>query len=376
MTSSASSMTIYSFLCSLLPYFLTNAQSAGGEGYTSIFAFGDSLTDNGNSVGFAAPKITHQARLPNGETYFHRPTGRCCDGRLIIDFLAQSFGLPLPPPYVEFMEGKVKDIHAGVNFAVSGAKALEDASQNYLTLKAQLRWFKDILPSFYSQNPNRTEPLQSSLVVLGSIGGNDYRDALFFGESMARTLYRAHLVTRYIASAVTELIELGVRTVMVPGVIPDGCLTINLKYFGGYNKANYDEFGCIKSLNYLAEYHNELLQMKLDLARKRHPNATIIFADYYNAALQLYRDPEKFGFINIKDACCGAGGPFNYDISVQCGEPETAACPDPSVYVNWDGPHFTEAANRWIALALLEGPYTIPKINASCISDVATSTLV
>ncbi|OMP04423.1 Lipase, GDSL, partial [Corchorus olitorius] len=58
---------------------------------TSIFNFGDSLSDTGNLV--AISRLESGAQLPEiafppyGRTFFHRPTGRCCDGRLILDFL-------------------------------------------------------------------------------------------------------------------------------------------------------------------------------------------------------------------------------------------------------------------------------------------------
>ena len=54
--------------------------------YTRLFAFGDSLTDTGNFISYAAAPGP-VARLPYGETFFHRPTGRWSDGRLIVDFI-------------------------------------------------------------------------------------------------------------------------------------------------------------------------------------------------------------------------------------------------------------------------------------------------
>ena len=70
-------------------------------------------------------------------------------------------------------------------------------------------------------------------------------------------------------------------------------------------------------------------------------------------------------------ACCGGGGPYNVNTSVKCGDPSVSACDDPSKYVSWDGVHLTEAAYRWITNGLLEGPYTIPQISISCVSQDA-----
>jgi hypothetical protein len=51
-----------------------------------IFNFGDSNSDTG---GMAAANGLNIA-LPEGRTYFRRPTGRLTDGRLVIDFICES----------------------------------------------------------------------------------------------------------------------------------------------------------------------------------------------------------------------------------------------------------------------------------------------
>lgn len=55
--------------------------------YPAIFNFGDSNSDTGGLVaGIAFP-----VGPPNGQTYFLKPSGRLCDGRLTIDFLSNVF---------------------------------------------------------------------------------------------------------------------------------------------------------------------------------------------------------------------------------------------------------------------------------------------
>jgi lysophospholipase L1-like esterase len=45
-----------------------------------------------------------------------------------------------------------------------------------------------------------------------------------------------------------------------------------------------------------------------------------------------------------------------------CGGPNNSVCSDPSKYINWDGPHLTEAAYRQIAKGLVEGPFANPPL--------------
>uniref|UniRef100_A0A5B7C4F5 GDSL esterase/lipase n=1 Tax=Davidia involucrata TaxID=16924 RepID=A0A5B7C4F5_DAVIN len=347
--------------------------------YTSIIAFGDSLIDTGNSLHRSPPDDPPTfGRPPYGETYFPHPTGRCCDGRIIIDFIAQNLGLPLIRPYFGGKNGsEVADLERGVNFAIVGAMALDDSffeergiSLTYAnsSLRCQLSWFKDFLPSLCLTSSNCKSLLQSSLFTL-EFGGNDYIHALRSGKSLEEVQSYVSLVVNTIASTISELIELGTRTIMVPGSIPLGCLPSSLTYFISSDMEEYDSIGCLIWVNKLAEYHNEQLQIALNQTRELHPHATIIYADYYNLAMPLIISPSKFGFTKgALIACCGAGGPYNYNTSVSCGDPPSSAPDDPSLYVNWDGLHLTEAAYKLMSKGLLEGQYTIPHINTSCVS--------
>ncbi|PWA80786.1 GDSL-like Lipase/Acylhydrolase superfamily protein [Artemisia annua] len=53
------------------------------------------------------------------------------------------------------------------------------------------------------------------------------------------------------------------------------------------------------------------------------------------------------GFTNgALKACCGGGGPFNYNVSALCGDASATMCDQPQTYVSWDGIHMTEAAYK------------------------------
>lgn len=64
--------------------------AGGAPGCTRMFSFGDSITDAGNLVISLAPNAS-ATKPPYGETFFRRPTGRFCDGRLIVDFLGTEY---------------------------------------------------------------------------------------------------------------------------------------------------------------------------------------------------------------------------------------------------------------------------------------------
>lgn len=55
--------------------------------YPAVFNFGDSNSDTGDRVASGLEEIDD----PYGETYFKKPSGRFCDGRLIVDFLSKDF---------------------------------------------------------------------------------------------------------------------------------------------------------------------------------------------------------------------------------------------------------------------------------------------
>ncbi|KAM3394075.1 GDSL esterase/lipase [Capsicum galapagoense] len=350
--------------------------------YESIISFGDSLADTGNLIRLSKSNEYHVASsvLPYGETFFHHPTGRFSDGRLVIDFIAEGMRFPLVPPYASFMKnmsnGRLSNSIGGVNFAVAGATAVDISylekrgiknPATNVSLGRQLEWFKQILPILCKSPSNCKEFLGNSLVLMGEIGGNDYNHPFSQGKTGKKVQSFVPDVIMAIGVAINELIELGAQTLIVPGNLPIGCSASYLTIFKDSNKNEYDDStGCINWLNDFSEYHNQLLQQEIHRLREIHPHANIIYADYYNAAMQIYKSPQKFGFTSTIVACCGGGGPYNYDLNIKCGSPSSNVCDNPSSYVSWDGVHLTEAAYKLIAKGLLQGPYTIPQMNGIC----------
>lgn len=97
-----------------------------------------------------------------------------------------------------------------------------------------------------------------------------------------------------------ELINLGAKKLVVPGNFPIGCVPLYLSIFPSQKEDYYDEkTGCIKWLNEFTEYHNRLLQEELEKLRNLYPDVSIIYADYYGAALNIFLAPLQFGEFHL-----------------------------------------------------------------------------
>ncbi|KAH1063230.1 hypothetical protein J1N35_028217 [Gossypium stocksii] len=287
--------------------------------FTSIFSFGDSLTDTGNLLEISlleSNKLPPSAFPPNGRTFFHHPSGRRCDGRLVIDFLAEALGIPFLQPSYTTKVGRLQKFQKGMNFAVAGATALNSSflqengiynRSTNISLGDELNSFKHLLPSLCSSSADCKKLLRNSLIVMGVIGGNDYNHA--FREKNNE--------------AARKFVPLDVQT--------------------------------IASAIHFSQHHNEFLRSELEKLRNHHPDINIVYADYYNTVMRFYHSPKQFGFKETLKACCGIGGLYNYNTSRSCGYPPLkSSCTDPSSYISWDGIHYTEAANKWLANVVFE----------------------
>lgn len=200
-TISTSQITIIALVFTLLSS--SRASSPTPSPFKKIYAFGDSYTDTGNTKTSTGPTaFNYVSNPPYGVTFFHHPTNRYSDGRIVIDFVAQALSLPFLPPY----RNPNADQSRGVNFAVGGATAIRHGFflKNNITfnlvpqsLQTQLVWFNKILESKGCKDLKTTPRecnaiLGDALIWVGEIGANDYTCSL--GSSLSSTAIQAHAI--------------------------------------------------------------------------------------------------------------------------------------------------------------------------------------
>ncbi|KAH6805070.1 hypothetical protein C2S51_029901 [Perilla frutescens var. frutescens] len=344
----------------------SHASCSAASPFKKIYAFGDSYTDTGNTKTSTGPTaFNYVSNPPYGVTFFHHPTNRYSDGRIVVDFVAEALSLPFGPPY----RNPKADRSHGVNFAVGGATAIRhgffvknNISFNLVpqSLQTQLVWFNKILANEGCKDSHSTPTeckaaLGDALIWVGEIGANDYTSTL--GSSISSKTIQFHALTS-VAGFLQALINKGAKYIVVQGLPPIGCITYS---FYLSSPDDRDEMGCVATVNRRTMSHNAALQARLNTLRKQNPQSVILYADYYNTHLTLLKNAAKYGFKEQYKACCGyGGGAYNFDVFNTCGSSSSSSCANPSEYINWDGAHFTEAVYKVMTNAFLNGSYCSP----------------
>ncbi|KAI4986598.1 hypothetical protein ZWY2020_010527 [Hordeum vulgare] len=327
--------------------------------FRTVYAFGDSFTDTGNTHSTTGPySYGYVSNPPYGATFFHRSTNRYSDGRLVVDFLATD-ALALPsflPPYLSLASSpNATNKYYGVNFAVAGATAIEHDffAKNNLSIDitpqsimTELGWFDAHLKMRGAAAAGKKE-VGEALYWVGEIGANDYAYSFMAADSIPPERIRTMAVDR-VTTFLEGLLKRGAKYVVVQGLPLTGCLPLAMTLARPEDR---DNLSCVASVNKQSMDHNHHLQAGIHRLRQAYPDAVIAYADYYAAHLAVMRTPARYGFAEPFKTCCGTGGgAYNFEIFSTCGSPEVpAACAQPARYVNWDGVHMTEAMYKVVA---------------------------
>ncbi|CAL5421256.1 unnamed protein product [Camellia sinensis] len=344
--------------------------------FTAVFNFGDSNSDTGGlSAAFG------QAPLPHGETYFHAPAGRYCDGRLVIDFIAGSLGLPYLSAYLDSVGSNFTH---GANFATAGSTirpqntTLHQSGFSPISLNVQWYEFNDFhrrSQIFRNQGGvfmkllPKAEDFSRALYTF-DIGQNDLTAGYFLNMSTDQVRAYVPDVLGQFQSVIKNIYNQGGRSFWIHNTGPVGCLPYIMDRLP-ITAGQVDKAGCSGPFNDVAQYFNVKLKETVVRLRMDLPMAAITYVDVYSVKYSLISQATKHGFVHPLQACCGHGGKYNYNKHIGCGGKKTVhgkeilvgkPCKDPSVMINWDGVHFTEAANKWIFDQIVDGSFSDPPI--------------
>ncbi|XP_059452050.1 GDSL esterase/lipase At5g14450-like [Corylus avellana] len=342
--------------------------------FPAIYNFGDSNSDTGgNSAAF------YPAGPPSGETFFHQPAGRGSDGRLIIDFIAKHLRLPYLSAYLDSIGTSYRH---GANFATGGARIRRFNTSFFVTGESpfsldiqivQFDQFKSRTSNLYKhakkhssrRNLPRPEDFSKALYTF-DIGQNDIAASL---QTMSNEQLKAVIpgIVDQLATAVEHLYQNGARTFWIHNTGPIGCLPVTQHHYHRPMPGILDQHGCVIAQNDMAKEFNRKLKSAVIKLREQLPDAAFTYVDVFAAKYKLIGNAKKQGFVDARNICCGY---HEDDSHVYCGnkakingsEVYAGSCEDPSLYISWDGVHYTEAANHWIANHIVNGSFSDPPV--------------
>jgi phospholipase/lecithinase/hemolysin len=352
--------------------------------FPAIFNFGDSNSDTGGlSAAFGQPGY------PYGESFFHHPVGRYCDGRLLVDFIAEKLGLPYLNAYLDAVGSNFSH---GANFATAGSTIRPQNTTLHQTggfspfsLDVQFNQFNDFQrrTQFFRNNKGgiyktllpKAEDFSRALYTF-DIGQNDLASGYFHNMSIDQVRAYVPDVLVQFKNTIKNLYDRGGRSFWIHNTGPVGCLPYIIELHT-VTADKVDKAGCATPYNEVAKFFNHELKQAVVQLRIKLPSAAITYVDVYSAKYSLISQAHKHGFKEPLRACCGHGGKYNYNLHIGCGAKVkidgkeiliAKPCKDPSVVVNWDGVHLTQAANKWVFEQIVDGSFSDPPIplNMAC----------
>ncbi|CAN1233857.1 GDSL esterase/lipase At5g33370 [Linum perenne] len=275
----------------------------------AFFVFGDSLVDNGNNNYLATTARADSP--PYGIDYpTHRATGRFSNGFNIPDLR----------------------LLVGANFASAGIGILNDTGIQFLNIiriTRQLQLFQQ-----YQQRVSgligveQAQRLVRESLVLITLGGNDFVNNYYLR----------------IIKLMQRLYELGARRVLVTGTGPMGCVPAE-RAMRGINGE------CSVELQRAAALFNPQLVDLVNSLNSEIGSNVFIAANAHLINMDFVSNPQAYGFVTSKVACCGQG-PYN---GLGLCTPASNLCPNRDIYAFWDPFHPSERANRMIVQSILTG---------------------
>ncbi|GMN39306.1 hypothetical protein TIFTF001_008538 [Ficus carica] len=311
--------------------------------------FGDSVVDVGNNNNLYT--LVKANFPPYGRDFVtHKPTGRFCNGKLVVDFTAEFLGFTSYPPAYISPEAKGKNLLTGVNFASGASGYYDRTAQLYraISLTQQLNYYKEYQDKVVNMvGQAKANALFSGAIHLLSAGSSDFVQNYYVNPAI-NPYYTADQFSDILINSYTNFVQtlygLGARRIGVTNLPPLGCLPASITLFGrGSNQ-------CVDRLNKDAASFNNKLESTSQNLRKL-PGLKLVVFDIFHPLLDLIRKPTANGFFESRRACCGTG---TLETSMLCNSRSIGTCTNATGYVFWDGFHPSASANEVMAGALLE----------------------
>ncbi|KAG0479258.1 hypothetical protein HPP92_010116 [Vanilla planifolia] len=356
-------------------------------GHKALYVLGDSLADVGNN-NYLSTLL--KANFPyNGVDFAGgKATGRFSNGKNAADFLgpprclfifslslppshsvfngchvgnlsAEKLGFASPPPYLAITSTTNKSyaFFQGVNFASGGAGILDSTNKGKcLSFNKQIVYFSKAYKAMVGQAGScQTQEHLAKSVFAIFIGSND-----IFGhlqESKASPQQFVTSLTSTFRKQLTRMYKLGARKFVVVGTGALGCCP-SLR---SQNRSG----DCNVWANSVSDLYNQAAASLLREMKTQLGDMNYSFFNTYLAFLELILRPEKYGFTEVKAACCGLG---DLNAEVAC-TPFSSHCRNRKDHVFWDYYHPTEATVKLLVAEMVDGtaPLVYP-VNAKRLS--------
>ncbi|KAL1827071.1 hypothetical protein ACET3Z_005483 [Daucus carota] len=318
----------------------------------AFFVFGDSLVDNGNN-NYLATTARADAPPYGIDSPSHRASGRFSNGLNIPDLISERIGAETTLPYLS-PELQGEKLLVGANFASAGIGILNDTGVqfvNIIRMPFQLRYFEQ-----YQQRVSaligeeQAKRLVREALVLITLGGNDFVNNYFLVPLSARS--RQYTLPNYVPFIISEyrkilerLYELGARRVLVTGTGPLGCVPAEL----AQRSVNGE---CAAPLQQASALFNPQLVQLLNQLNSEIADHVFIAVNTNEMNLDFINNPQQYGFVTSKIACCGQGRYNGIGLCTRLSN----LCENRDLYAFWDPFHPTEKANRLIVQQMMIGP--------------------
>ncbi|KAJ1387467.1 GDSL lipase/esterase [Sesbania bispinosa] len=303
--------------------------------YPAVFNFGDSNSDTGELVaGYGI-----QLAPPNGQNYFKTPSGRFSNGRLIVDFLMDAMGLPFLNAYMDSLG--LPNFHQGCNLLQLVPLSFQHCNIN----QPILLWGSGISVFCYSKL-GFLNCLQEN--CHNNVSGKEFDQYIPAEDYFQKGLYMFDIGQNDLAGAFyTKKLDQVLSS--IPTILLElklelrNCMTMELGNFWIHNTG---PLGCLPQVVAKFGTDHQSLMNKDVLDHTTKLLKPLIYSFKLSGV-----ETTHYGLLWI-----WRGPPLNYDSRVSCGLTKilngttitAKGCNDSSMYVNWDGIHYTEAASHML----------------------------